>query len=46
VRGWGREGGVGSKEGGGGKGGVITQSLYAHMNKRNKKIDSLLFGHS
>jgi hypothetical protein len=27
-RGWGR------KEGGGGKGGEMTQTLYAHMNKR------------
>jgi hypothetical protein len=32
VRVWGREGG------GGGKGGVMTQSLYAHKNKGNKKI--------
>jgi hypothetical protein len=28
---------VGGKGGGGGKGGVMTQSLYAHMNKGNKK---------
>jgi hypothetical protein len=28
---------VGEKGGGGGKGGVMTQSLYAHMNKGNKK---------
>jgi hypothetical protein len=32
VRVWGREGG------GGGKGGVMTQSLYALKNKGNKKI--------
>jgi hypothetical protein len=31
VRGWGGEGG------GGGKGGEMTQTLYAHMNKRNFK---------
>jgi hypothetical protein len=28
---------MGRKEGGGGKGGEMTQTLYAHMNKRNKK---------
>jgi hypothetical protein len=28
-------GGWGKKGGGGGKGGVMTQSLYAHMNKGN-----------
>jgi hypothetical protein len=28
---------VGEKEGGGGKGGAITQSLYAHMKLGNKK---------
>jgi hypothetical protein len=35
----GRKGGVGGRgEGrGGGKGGEMTQTLYAHMNKRNKK---------
>jgi hypothetical protein len=32
---WGREGGGGRKRKG--KGGVMTQSLYAHMNKGNKK---------
>jgi hypothetical protein len=31
ARGWGHEGGGGEKEG------VITQSLYAHMNKGNNK---------
>jgi hypothetical protein len=31
ARGWGREGG------GGGKGGVMTQTLYAHTNKGNFK---------
>jgi hypothetical protein len=29
--------GVEEKRGGGGEGGVMTQSLYAHMNKGNKK---------
>jgi hypothetical protein len=29
---------VGEKGGGGGKWGVMTQALYAHMNKGNKKI--------
>jgi hypothetical protein len=29
---------VGKKGGGGGKVGVMTQSLYAHMNKVNKII--------
>jgi hypothetical protein len=29
--------GVGGKRRGGGKGGVMTQSLYAHMNKGNFK---------
>jgi hypothetical protein len=29
--------GVGDKVGGGGKGGKMTQTLYAHMNKRKKK---------
>jgi hypothetical protein len=38
VRGWGREGG--GREKGGRKGGVVTQSLYAHMNKGNKKCVS------
>jgi hypothetical protein len=28
---------VGGKGGGRGKGGVMTQSLYAHMNKGNQK---------
>jgi hypothetical protein len=30
--------GVGEKGGGGGKGRVMIQSLYTHMNKGNKKI--------
>jgi hypothetical protein len=30
----GREKGVGKKGGGGGKGGEMTQTFYAHMNKR------------
>jgi hypothetical protein len=29
--------GVGGKRGSGGKGGVMTQSLYVYMNKRNFK---------
>jgi hypothetical protein len=33
-RGWGGEGGGGGKGGGGEKGGEMTQTLYAHMNKR------------
>jgi hypothetical protein len=33
----GGEGGAGGKGGGGGKGGEVTQTLYAHMNKRNFK---------
>jgi hypothetical protein len=38
---WGREG-VGWKGGGGGKGGVMTQSLYAHMSKgKEKKINAM-----
>jgi hypothetical protein len=28
---------VGGKGQGGGKGGEMTQTLYAHMNERNKK---------
>jgi hypothetical protein len=28
---------VGRKGGGGGKGGEMTQTLYAHMNKRKKR---------
>jgi hypothetical protein len=27
----------------GGKGGEMTQTLYSHMNKRNKKIKIILF---
>jgi hypothetical protein len=36
LRGWGAEGGggVGGKGGGGEKGGEMTQTLYAHMNKK------------
>jgi hypothetical protein len=34
----GGEGGSREKGGGIGKGGEMTQPLYAHMNKRNKKI--------
>jgi hypothetical protein len=30
--------GEGGKRRGRGKGGEMTQTLYAHMNKRNKKI--------
>jgi hypothetical protein len=33
---------VGGKGGGGGKGGVMTQLLYAHMNKGNKKINKII----
>jgi hypothetical protein len=29
--------GAGKREGAGRKGGEMTQTLYAHMNKRNKK---------
>jgi hypothetical protein len=36
-RGRGREREGEGKGGGRGKGGVMTQSLYAHMNKGNKK---------
>jgi hypothetical protein len=32
-----KEGGGMGKESGGGKGVEMTQTLYAHMNKRNKK---------
>jgi hypothetical protein len=34
--------GVGGKGGDGEKGGVMTQSLYAHLNKGNKKIHTEL----
>jgi hypothetical protein len=36
VRGWGEREEVWGKGGGGGKGGEMTQTLYAYMNKRNK----------
>jgi hypothetical protein len=36
-------GGGGLSGGGGGKGRVMTQSLYAHMNKRKKMIDFLWY---
>jgi hypothetical protein len=42
-RGRGREREGEGKGGGRGKGGVMTQSLYAHMNKGNKKIDTNTF---
>jgi hypothetical protein len=35
--GGGKRDGVGGTVGGRGKGGIITQSLYAHMNKGTKK---------
>jgi hypothetical protein len=38
----GRGRGQGGKEGGRGKGGEMTQTLYSRMNKRNKKIDDVL----
>jgi hypothetical protein len=38
ARGLGGEGGSWGKGRGGEKGGEMTQTLYAHMNKRNKKI--------
>jgi hypothetical protein len=38
CRGWRREEGVEGKGAGGGKGGVMTQSLYAHMNKGKKNF--------
>jgi hypothetical protein len=37
VRGWGEREGIGVKRGGGEKGGAMTQTLYAHMNKIKKK---------
>jgi hypothetical protein len=38
LRGWGGEGGGGEDKGGDrGKGGEMTQTLYAHMNKRKIK---------
>jgi hypothetical protein len=38
LRGWGEEGGdgVGGKGGGRGRGGEMTQALYAHMNNKRK----------
>jgi hypothetical protein len=38
VRSWGLEGGDRVRGGGRRKGGIMTQSLYVHMNKGNKKI--------
>jgi hypothetical protein len=38
VRSWGLEGGDRGRGGGRRKGGIMTQSLYVHMNKGNKKI--------
>jgi hypothetical protein len=32
---------VGEKGGGGGEGGVMTQSLYEHMNQGNKQKNKL-----
>jgi hypothetical protein len=44
VRGLGGEGGDGVGKGGvGGKGGEMTQTLYAHMNKRKKIVDISFF---
>jgi hypothetical protein len=37
ARGWAEREEVGAKGGGRGKGEVMTQTLYAHVNKRNKK---------
>jgi hypothetical protein len=34
------------KGGGGGKGGAMTQSLYAHMNKGNKKKKQVTFDYN
>jgi hypothetical protein len=34
---------VGGKGGGRGKGGEMTQTLYAHINKRKKKSDFLKY---
>jgi hypothetical protein len=37
ARGWGERKGAGEKGGGREKRGEMTQTLYVHMNKRNKK---------
>jgi hypothetical protein len=34
---------VGGKGGGGGRGGEMTQALYAHMNNKRKKKDCGIF---